>query len=84
MKIAPIAEIKARFSKYLEHCEEGPIIVTKNGRPTAVLVSIPDEDELERFILAYTPKFRQLLDSAFERIKKQGGIKHKDFWGKGK
>ena len=56
MKIASIAEIKARFSKYLEHCEEGPIIVTKNGCPTAVLVSISEEDELERFILASPQK----------------------------
>lgn len=80
MKIAPMAEVKARFNKYIKHCEEGHIVVTKNGRPAAVLVSILDDEELERFILAYTPKFRKLLDSAFERIKKGGGIKHKDFW----
>ena len=80
MKIAPVADVKARLSHYVEACAEGPIIVTKNGRPAAVLVSVTDEDELERFVLAHTPRFMALLDSAEQRIKKGKGIKHRDFW----
>ena len=81
MKIAPVADVKAHFSSYIEQSEDGPIIVTKNGRPVAVLVSVPeDEEELERFVLAHTPKFRRLLDAAGERIKETGGIKHEDLW----
>jgi len=80
MKIAPVAEIKARFSSYLEQCTKGPVIVTKNGRPAAVLLAVSDEEELERLVLAHTPRFRALLDSAEKRIKKSGGIKHKKFW----
>jgi prevent-host-death family protein len=80
MKIAPVAEIKARFSSYLEQCERGPVIVTKNGRPVAVLVSVTDEDELERLVLAHTPRFRKILEAAESRIKGKGGIRHKDFW----
>ncbi len=37
MKIAPVAEVKARFSAYLRRCQDGPVIITKNGRPVAVL-----------------------------------------------
>jgi len=58
MNIAPMAEVKARFNKYIKQCEEGPIVVTKNGRPAAVLVSISDDEELERFVLAYTPSVK--------------------------
>ena len=36
MKIAQLAEVKARFSSYVEECEEGPVVVMKNGRPKAV------------------------------------------------
>ena len=43
MKIAPVADVKARFSSYLEQSEKGPIIVTKNGRPVAALVAVGDE-----------------------------------------
>lgn len=82
VKIAPVAEIKARFSNYLEQCKRGPVIVTKNGRPVAVLLSVKDEDELERLVLAHTPRIRRLLDTAEQRIETDGGIHHKDFWAK--
>ena len=55
MKIAPVADVKARFSSNLKDCEEGPVVVTKNGRPKAVLVAARDEEEIERLILAHTP-----------------------------
>ncbi len=80
MKIAPVADVKARFSKYLEDCAEGPVVVTKNGRPAAVLVAVTDEEGLERLVLAHTPRFVALLDAAYDRIKKSEGMKHEDFW----
>ena len=80
MRIAPMADVKAHFSAYIQKCEEGPVIVTKRGRPVAVLVSMLEDDELERFILAHTPRFRRLLDAAEERIRQTGGVKHDDFW----
>lgn len=80
MKIAPVADVKARFSAYLKESAEGPVIVTRNGRPVAVLLAMEDEDELERLILAYSPKFQSLLQKAKKEIKKSGGIAHKDFW----
>ena len=80
MKIVPVAEVKSRFSAYLELCQEAPVIVTKNGRPVAVLLSILEDDDLERLILAHTPKFRRLLDAAEQRIQETGGIGHGDLW----
>ena len=47
MKIAPVADVKARFSAYLKRCEDGPVIITKNGRPVAVLIAALEEEELE-------------------------------------
>ncbi len=47
MKIAPVADVKARFSSYLKASEEGPIIVTRNGKPVAVLLSMKDEGETD-------------------------------------
>jgi prevent-host-death family protein len=80
MRIAPVAEVKARFSHYLDAAQEGPIVVTRNGRPVAVLAAIPDPDELERFVLAHTPRFRRLLDAAEQRIRDTGGVGHREFW----
>ena len=80
MKIAPVADVKARFSAYLKRCEDGPVIITKNGRPVAVLIAALNEDDLERLVLAYTPKFRHLLDAARERVQRTGGVGHEEFW----
>ena len=77
MKIAPIAEVKAKFSKYLRACEDGQVVVTTNGRPVAVLLSIVDEDELERLILAYSAKFQAILDEGKEQIQQTGGNQHR-------
>jgi PHD/YefM family antitoxin component YafN of YafNO toxin-antitoxin module len=63
-----------------EECVDGPVVVTKNGRPAAVLVAVSDEEELERLVLAHTPRFLALLDAAHDRIKKGGGVRQKDFW----
>ena len=80
MKIAPVAELKAQFSAYLKSSADGPVVVTRHGKPVAVLLSIEDEDELERLVLAYTPKFRGILEAAREQIRETGGIGHEEFW----
>ena len=80
MKIAPVADIKARFSAYLRSSTEGPVVVTRHGRPVAVLLSIEDEEELERLVLAYTPKFQGILEAAREQLRETGGIAHEEFW----
>ena len=80
MKIAPIADIKAHLSAYLKESEKGPIVVTKNGKPIAVLLGIRDEDEIERLVLAYSPKFKSILSKGRQQIQETGGIAHEDFW----
>ncbi len=80
MRIVSVAEVKAKFSGYLKASEEGPVIVTRNGKPVAVLLSIEDEDEIERLILAYSPKFQELLKKSKEQIREGQGIEHDRFW----
>ena len=80
MKIASVADIKARFSAYLKASEEGPIIVTRNGKPVAVLLSMEDQEELEGLILAYSPKFQRILKAAQRQIETGAGIPHEELW----
>jgi prevent-host-death family protein len=80
MRIVPVAEVKAQFSAYLKASTDGPVIVTRHGKPVAVLLSVEDEEELERLVLAYTPKFREILDSARQQIRETGGMRHEEFW----
>ena len=80
MKIASVAEIKARLSSYLKASATGPVVVTRNGKAVAVLVGVADDDEVERLLLAHSPKLRAILDAADRRIDEGGGIGHKEFW----
>jgi prevent-host-death family protein len=80
MRIASVADVKAKFSGYLKMSERGPIVVTKNGKPVAVLLSVSDEDEIERLALAYSPKFQKILEVAEQQIREGKGISHEDFW----
>lgn len=80
MRIASVADVKAKFSGYLNSSKQGPIVVTKNGRPVAMLLSVTDEDEIERMLLAYSPKFQGILDLAEQQIREGKGINHEDFW----
>lgn len=80
MKIASVADVKAHFSTFLKDSKRGPVVVTRNGRPAAVLLSVEDEDELERLTMAYSPKLQKILTLARRQIKEHGGILHEDFW----
>ena len=80
MKIASVADIKARLSAYLKETEEGPVVVTRNGKAVAVLLAVTDDDELERLVLAHSPKFQALLDKSRRQIEETGGISHEQFW----
>lgn len=80
MKIAPVADVKSHFSAYLDECQDGPVVVTRNGRPVAVMVGAADGEDLDLLILAHTPRFRALLDLAEARIRATGGVGHDAFW----
>jgi hypothetical protein len=44
------------------------------------MLKIKDDDDLERLLLANSPKLQAMLDAAEQRIKETGGISHEDVW----
>lgn len=80
MKIGSVADIKAHFSAYLRAAERGPVVVTRSGRPAGVLLAVDDEEELERLLLAHSPRLRRILEAARQRIRAGAGVRHEDLW----
>lgn len=81
MRIAPLAEVKARLSAYVEQAEkEGPVIITRNGKAVAVIIAPVDDDDLESLILARSPRFQALLEKSRESIKAGKGLSSEQFW----
>jgi prevent-host-death family protein len=80
MKIASVAEVKAQFSAYLKESEQGLVIVTRNGKAVAALLAVRDDEELERLVLAHSPRMQALLETSRQQIREDKGISHEDFW----
>ncbi|HEX7183983.1 MAG TPA: type II toxin-antitoxin system Phd/YefM family antitoxin [Thermoanaerobaculia bacterium] len=81
MRIAPLATVKAQLSAYLEQCkEDGPIVITRNGKAVAVLLAPVDDDDLEGLLLARSPRFQALLDKSRASIQAGKGLSSQQFW----
>lgn len=78
MKTATATQVKARFEAYLKHSESAPVIVTKRGKPVAMLVAVETESNADD--IAWTPRLQQILDDARQRIAAGEGIPHDEFW----
>ena len=81
MKIAPVVEVKAKLSAYLDSCrDEGPVIITRNGKPIAILLTPHDEEDLERLAMAYSPQFQAILEKSRQSLKGGKGLEWDEFW----
>jgi len=81
MKIAALADVKAHLSAYVDECEnEGPVIITRNGKAAAVLLAPKDDHDLERLMLVHSRRFQSLLAKSRRSIKAGKGVAHDEFW----
>src|SRR5437588_9333084 len=81
MRIAPLADVKARLSAYLDECAaEGPIVITRNGKAVAVLMAPHDDDDLERLLLGRSARFQALLNRSRRSIEQGKGLSEAAFW----
>jgi prevent-host-death family protein len=89
MRTAAVARFKARISEYLESLEEGAIVVTRHGRPAAVVLPPPkDPEDLDSLLLAHDPRFWKIVrksekskllsaDEFWRRVEKRSGVQQR-------
>ncbi|MBI4672494.1 MAG: type II toxin-antitoxin system Phd/YefM family antitoxin [Chloroflexi bacterium] len=81
MKVASLADVKARLSAYIEELPTGgPVIITRNGKTAAVLIAPEDDEDLERLLLARSPHFQALLNKSRQSIEAGKGLPRAEFW----
>lgn len=73
MKTIEVSKATLPLSDYTKEVKKKPVIITKEGRPVAVLVSIPDAD-IETVSLSNNPKFIALIERSRARQKSEGAI----------
>lgn len=80
MKIAPLAEVKDRLSAYIDAARESAIVVTRNGKPVALLTPILEDDDLDSLLLTHDRKFIRLLEQARQRVRAGRYLTSEQFW----
>jgi prevent-host-death family protein len=81
MRIVPLADAKARLSAYVDQCaDEGPVIITRNGKPVAVLLAPVDEEDLDQLMLTRSKRFQALLAKSRRSIAAGKGLSRDEFW----
>ena len=80
MKIAPLAEVKDRLSAYIDAAKESAIVVTRNGKPVALLTSILEDDDLDSLLLTHDRGFMRLLAQGRERVRAGQYLTNEQFW----
>lgn len=81
MKIASIADVKAKLSAYVRSSQtDGPVVITRNGKPVAVLIAPTDDEDLEDLVLARSPRFLARIEQARRSVRQGRGLTEDEFW----
>ena len=75
MKIESLREVKANLSKIVKELpSERSVVITKNGRPCAVLFPVTEDTDIESMVLAQNKEFWRLMDRAHKEGEKRHHI----------
>ncbi len=80
MKTVSAARIAAKFDDYLTASRERPVVVTRNGKPVAVLMGVQSLAEAEQLAAGPSRSLRSILQESDVQLKKGEGIPHDQFW----
>jgi prevent-host-death family protein len=73
MKTIDIGEASSPLADYVRRAQTEPLVVTDNGTPTAVLLSL-DNADLETISLSTNPEFIALIERSRARATSEGGL----------
>lgn len=60
MKVAPLAEVKTQLSAYLERAQHERLLITRHGRPVALVIGVAGES-LEDLLTSADPELWRMI-----------------------
>jgi prevent-host-death family protein len=72
VKVASQQQVAANFADYVKASQKGPVVVTDNGEPVAVLLKATGKDDLERLLMGHSEKLQAILQAARQRFREGG------------
>jgi prevent-host-death family protein len=65
MKVESLREVKNNLSRVIEELPDtGPVLITKNGKGTALLIALDEGTDVETLLLSGNKRFWELFDRA--------------------
>jgi prevent-host-death family protein len=74
MKRVPLSEVKDDLSRYVQLAAHEEIVVTRHGRPAAVLIGFEDEDDWFDYQLEHDPRFIARMEAARQSLEAGRGL----------
>ncbi len=62
MKVVALAKAKNELSAYVEEAQRGRVLVTRHGRPAALIIGVEGE-EFEDLMTRSDPEFWQMIEA---------------------
>jgi antitoxin (DNA-binding transcriptional repressor) of toxin-antitoxin stability system len=72
-----LTEATQSLAEYAQQIDDGVIVVTRDGRPIAAVVALPNTDA-ETITLSQSPQFLALIERSRVRQAQEGGISSAD------
>lgn len=73
MRTIDLADATQSLADDAQQADGGPIVVTQNGQPIAVVMQLSNMD-MESLLLSDHPQFLALIERSRERHQREGGI----------
>ncbi|HTP24737.1 MAG TPA: type II toxin-antitoxin system Phd/YefM family antitoxin [Anaeromyxobacteraceae bacterium] len=78
MKEVPLSEVKDDFSRYLREAEDGPVVITRHGKPAGVLIGFQSEEDWFDYRLENDPRFLARVEKARASLRAGRGVRLED------
>jgi prevent-host-death family protein len=62
MKVVPLGEAKNSLSEYVDQAQHGRVLVTRHGKPAALIIGVEGED-FEDLMTRSDPEFWSMIES---------------------
>ncbi|MBV8056783.1 MAG: type II toxin-antitoxin system Phd/YefM family antitoxin [Deltaproteobacteria bacterium] len=73
MKIENVRDVKMQLNRIIKDLPKtGSVVITTNGRPSAVLLPVSEETDFEVLALSHNERFWRMFDAAIARGEKEG------------
>ena len=78
MKRVPLSDVKDQLSKYLRLAQKDGVVITRHGKPAAVLIGFKDEDDWFDYQLENDPRFLHRVEEARRSLREGRGVRLED------